>query len=189
MNKFFDKLFYGGYYMYFLILHNKLNEYIFTPIIKNCLLLLYEIPFFRRTAEKKGQTPEQRIQEAIDDNQKRFEEHNVGFGCFQAGKIVGPLYILFWIDTAIVPFLIFERNILPYPFKGANLIISAAVLGILSFILTTGSDERSEMVVKEYRKKSQKEQRHAFYLFIGLYIVLSIPVIMLIQYFRRIGNW
>jgi hypothetical protein len=117
-----------------------------------------------------------------------FDKDVCNFGHFQTGWLFGPMTCGFWIDLAIIPFLIFERNVLPYPFKGGNLIIFAAVFGILSFIMIF-RDERCQRAVKEYRKKSQKEQRKAFYLFIGMYILVIIPIFLLFQYERKKNGW
>ena len=96
------------------------------------------------------------------------------------------MHLLFWIDLPIVPFLIFGRNILPYPFKGANLLIIAFALGLLSPFLTKTDYNQIE---KDYWIKPVKEQRKAFWLFIGMYVILMIPVILLFQHARKVGGW
>lgn len=129
------------------------------------------------------------MKESFAFTEFHLKEDTVGFGHLWTGWLLGPMCILLWIDLALVPFLILKRNILPYPFKGANLILFAVAFGMISFWLTMGNDERMRKVVKDYRKKPAKEQRKAFYLFIGVYIILMIPVILLFQYARKVGGW
>ena len=100
--------------------------------------------------------------------------------------IFGFMHILFWIDLPVVPFLIFGRNILPYPFKGENLMIIVLTFGILSPFLTKRDDEQIE---KEYWIRPLKEQRKAFCLFIGIWIILLIPIIFFFLYTRKAGGW
>jgi len=114
-----------------------------------------------------------------------FGVRNWGYSRFLA-LIIGSMHLLFWIDLPIVPFLIFGRNILPYPFKGTNLLIITLALGLLSPFLTKIDEEQIE---KDYWIKPVKEQRKAFWLFIGMYVILMIPVILLIQYARKVGGW
>ncbi|MBQ8114542.1 MAG: hypothetical protein IJ145_00260 [Prevotella sp.] len=188
MKAFFDKLYFGGYYMYLLTNHSA--EYIIEKPLKIIFMLLGKISFIREFVEtKKKKSYEQHIEDSFNYNRMFFDKDVCNFGHFQTGRLFGPMACGFWIDLAIIPFLIFERNILPYPFKGGNLIIFAAVFGIISFLLVMGGDERSERVVKEYRKKPQKEQRKAFYLFIGMYILVAIPIILLFFYAKRVGGW
>ena len=100
--------------------------------------------------------------------------------------IFGFMHLLFWIDLPVVSFLIFGRNILPYPFKGINLMILVLVLGILSPFLTKIDEEQIE---KKYWIKPTKEQRKAFFLFIGAWIILMIPIVLFFQYARKVGGW
>lgn len=187
MNNFIEKLYFGGYYMYILINHSA--EYIVYKPLKAILMLFGKISVFREFVEtKKNKSYEQHIEDSFMYNRKFFDEDVCNFGHFQTGKLFGPMVCGFWIDLAIIPFLIFERNVLPYPFKGGNLIIFAAVFGILSFLMIF-RDERCQRAVKEYRKKSQKEQRKAFYLFIGMYILVIIPIFLLFQYERKKNGW
>ena len=186
MRKFFDKLYFGGYYLD--ILHRKLFYLLLEPPIEKFILSLGHFSFIRRQVEKQGKTYEQLMKESFKFSKKHNEKDTVGFGHFFTGWLFGPMACGFWIDLAIIPFLIFERNVLPYPFKGGNLIIFAAVFGILSFLMIF-RDERCQRVVKEYRKKSQKEQLKAFYLFIGMYILVIIPIFLLFQYERKKNGW
>ena len=187
MKDFFDKLYFGGYYVD--ILHRKLFYLLIEPLLEKFILSLGHFPFIRHQAEKQGKTYEQLMKESFGLTKKHNEKDSVGFGHFWTGWLFGPMACGFWIDLAIIPFLIFERNILPYPFKGVNLIYFAAAFGIISFLLVMGGDERSERVVKEYRKKPQKEQRKAFYLFIGMYILVAFPIILFFFYAKRVGGW
>ena len=187
MKAFFDKLYFGGYYMYLLTNHSA--EYIIEKPLKIIFMLLGKISFIREFVEtKKKKSYEQHIEDSFNYNRMFFDKDVCNFGHFQTGWLFGPMVCGFWIDLAIIPFLIFERNILPYPFKGGNLIIFAAVFGFLSFLMIF-PDERCQRVVKEYRKKPQKEQRKAFCLFIAMYILVIIPIFLLFQYERKKNGW
>ena len=188
MKDFFDKLYFGGYYVGILI--SQSVEFLLISPLNKFFLFLGKFSSIRQIYERQGKTYEQVMKEnsiVHKRTMKAFDE--AGFTHFQTGRLFFPMACGFWIDLAIIPFLIFERNILPYPFKGVNLIYFAAAFGIISFLLVMGGDERSERVVKEYRKKPQKEQRKAFHLFIGMYILVAIPIILFFFYAKRVGGW
>ena len=187
MKDFFDKLYFGGYYVGILI--SQSVEFLLISPLNKFFLFLGKFSSIRQIYERQGKTYEQVMKEnsiVHKRTMKAFDE--AGFTHFQTGRLFFPMACGFWIDLAIIPFLIFERNILPYPFKGGNLIIFAAVFGILSFLMIF-RDERCQRVVKEYRKKPQKEQRKAFCLFIGMYILVIIPIFLLFQYERKKNGW
>ena len=187
MKKFFDMLYFGGYYVNILL--DSTTEYLVYIPLRKLLYLLGYIPFFRRNALRQGKTFKQLVDDSLKSTKIIFRTDATNFYHLLTGWLFGPMACGFWIDLAIIPFLIFERNILPYPFKGVNLIYFAAAFGIISFLLLMGGDERSERVVKEYRKKPQKEQRKAFYLFIGMYILVAFPIILFFFYAKRVGGW
>lgn len=109
---------------------------------------------------------------------------NWGYARFLA-LIIGAMHLLFWIDLPIMPFLVFGRNILPYPLKGVNLLVITLALGLLSPFLTKTDTNQIE---KNYWIKPAKEQRKAFYLFIGVFILLVIPVILLILFAKKVDG-
>ena len=62
MRKFFDKLYFGGYYLD--ILHRKLFYLLLEPPIEKFILSLGHFSFIRRQVEKQGKTYEQLMKES-----------------------------------------------------------------------------------------------------------------------------
>ena len=101
MNDFFEKLYFGGYYMYILINHSA--EYIVYKPLKTILMLFGKISVFREFVETKKNKPyEQHIEDSFNYNRMFFDKDVCNFGHFQPGRLFAPMLLGFWSKMRIL---------------------------------------------------------------------------------------
>lgn len=192
MKAFFDKLYFGGYYMYLLTNHSA--EYIIEKPLKIIFMLLGKISFFREFVEsKKKKSYEQHIEDSFNYNRMFFDKDVCNFGHFQTGRLFAPMLFGFWGDILIAIYTIFGEDIGFYKFNrdtSDTTVIFLIVAVFATLYLAFGSDERNRQVVKEYREKPKKEQLKAFALFNVVYIIVIGVFIALFAYnVKQNGGW
>ena len=157
---FFDKLYFGGYYVNILI--DSSAEYIVYKPLKIIFMLLGKISFIREFVETKKNKPyEQHIEDSLSYAKKWNKDDVIGINHLLTGWLFSPMLFGFWGDILIAIYTIFGEDIGFYKFNRDTsdttvIFLIVAVFAIL--YLAFGSDERNRQVVKEYREKPKKEQ-------------------------------
>ncbi len=192
MKDFFDKLYFGGYYMY--LLTNVSVEYIVFKPLKCLFMLLGKVSIVRNYFEEnKGKAFEQHVEDSLTFTKDVFDKDLCNFGHFQTGRLFGPLMFFFWGNILMAIYTIFGEDIGFYKFNRSTYMttgIFLIVVVFVSFFWAFGGDERNRRVVKEYRKKPKKEQLKAFALFNIVYIIVIGVFIALFAYnVKQNGGW
>ena len=189
---FFDKLYFGGYYVNILI--DSSAEYIVYKPLKIIFMLLGKISFIREFVETKKNKPyEQHIEDSLSYAKKWNKDDVIGINHLLTGWLFSPMLFGFWGDILIAIYTIFGEDIGFYKFNKDTsdttvIFLIVAVFAIL--YLAFGSDERNRQVVKEYREKPKKEQLKAFALFNAVYIIVIGVFIALFAYnVKQNGGW
>lgn len=167
MRKFFELLYFGAYY--FVWKTNRMVGWQLKPIMRPALILLLQIPYFRRNLAKRGLTPKQHV----DDTMKlcdKLADANCGH-MFEWH--IGYMFILFYVfvyfDIMWILRMIFGSDWGIIQINGANAGIIMGVILVLAGIsasrmeATVGQDK----TIKKYRRKSKSVHRKALALFLG----------------------
>ena len=192
MRDFFDKLYFGGYYMY--LLTNAFVEYIVYKPLKCLFLFLGKISIVRNYfEEKKGKTFELHVEDSLSYTKDVFDKDLCNFGHFQTGRLLGPMLAFFWGDILMGIYTIFGEDIGIYKFNRDTYLTTGIFIVVAIFVtyyLAFGGDKRNERVVKEYRKKTKNEKLKAFFLFNIVYIIVIAIFIALFAYNAKLqGGW
>ena len=192
MKAFFDKLYFGGYYMNILV--DSSAEYIIYRPLKYLFFLLGKVTIIRNLVEKqKGKTYEQHIIDSLSYAKKWNKDDAIGINHILTGWIFSPMLFGFWGDILMGVYTIFGEDIGFYKFNrdtSVTTVIFLIVAVFATLYLAFGSDERNRQVVKEYREKPKKEQLKAFALFNVVYIIVIGVFIALFAYnVKQNGGW
>ena len=170
---FFDKLCYGHYCLFNCI--ENILSIIFRPALVAWFSICWYLPLGKTKREKRHKSFERYLQNKLASIERfgrsRIITHSDGFTLSFA--------FLFWFDVLlIIPYLIFDRNILPYPFKGKTLVWSLCLLCFVSSFFIGAGYMNPEAVIKKYRNKSKDKRRKAFLLYCLVFAVLFVPFIL-----------
>ena len=95
MKAFFDKLYFGGYYVNILI--DSSAEYIVYKPLKIIFMLLGKISFIREVVETKKNKPyEQHIEESLSYAKKWNKDDVIGINHLLTGWLFSPMLFGFW---------------------------------------------------------------------------------------------
>ena len=189
MKFFFDKIYFGCYYLY--LLTNKSDTILVYPFVYIIAWLFSRIPYVKKKFEEQGKTWDQSLKESLSSTKQYFDNENYGMGHFWTGGILGPMVALFWGDLLILIYTVFGEDIGFYKFNKetgwyTTIFIVAAIF--ISFCFAFGGDERNRKIVKRYRRKPKSEQRKAFALFCFIYIFVFAVFLALCAYNIRYAD-
>ena len=160
-------LYFGVYY--FVWKTNRMAGWQLKPIMRPALILLLQIPYFKRNLAKRGLTPKQHVNDVLTTCDELADSNYGHTFEWHIYPLLVSFYVFAYFDIMWILRMIFGSDWGIIQINGANGGIILTVIGALAMFsasrmeATVGQDK----TIKKYRRKSKSVHRKALALFLG----------------------
>lgn len=172
MRKFFELLYFGAYY--FVWKTNRMVGWQLKPIMRPALILLLQIPYFKRNLAKRGLTPKQHVDDVLTTCDELADSNYGHTFEWQIYPMLVSFYVFAYFDIMWILRMIFGSDWGIIQINGANAGIIMGVIFVLAGLSTAKmkSIVGQDKTVKKYRRKSNSVHRKALALFLGCCVLV-----------------